>query len=362
MKGEGSCWRRDGFWRASRGLEHLFSNHDRRFCAMMRRLGGLHHASDVWCHIQLFNGFFPMRTTLVIDDDVLRAAKEIAATERKSVGAVISSLARRALTPAVSQRKSRNGIPLLNMRRGGRTVSSELVHRLREELPWPGNPASASSPGPSPDGVIVVADTSPLNYLIQIQCEHVLPRLYRVVVVPLGVIEELRSDKAPLTVKAWLESIPSWLEIRPLASTPNPELNYLGRGEREAIQLAEEQRASLLLIDEHKGQSEAARRGLSTTGTLGVLLDAGEAGLIDPRQAYRRLIDEPTFRTSPALEGHILRRSFDSRPTYQRVGRHALESGNRRCDQRAKGSPPHSLILTLRHFWPTQGSSANREA
>jgi predicted nucleic acid-binding protein len=51
----------------------------------------------------------------------------------------------------------------------------------------------------------------------------------------------------------------------------NPGLNHGGRGEREAIQLAEEQRASLPLIDERKGQSEAARRGLSTAGTLGVL-------------------------------------------------------------------------------------------
>jgi predicted nucleic acid-binding protein len=156
--------------------------------------------------------------------------------------------------------------------------------------------------------VIVVADTSPLNYLVQIQCEHVLPRLYRVVVVPLGVIEELRSDQAPFAVKAWFENVPNWLEIRPLASAPDPALNHLGRGEREAIQLAEEQTASLLLIDERKGRSEATRRGLSTTGTLVVLLDAGEAGLIDPPQAYRRLIEETTFRTSPALEGHFLRR------------------------------------------------------
>ena len=78
---------------------------------------------------------FPMRTTLVIDDDVLSAAKEIAATERKSVGEVISLLARRALVPAVSQRKTRNGIPLLKVRGGTRKVTSELVHQLREELP-----------------------------------------------------------------------------------------------------------------------------------------------------------------------------------------------------------------------------------
>ena len=156
--------------------------------------------------------------------------------------------------------------------------------------------------------MIVVADTSPLNYLIQIQCDHLLPGLYRTVIVPLGVIEELRSPKAPLAVKDWTVRLPGWLEIHPLTSLPDPELNYLGRGEREAIQLAEEQRATLLLIDERKGQSEASRRGLATTGTLGVLLDAGEAGLIDPPQAYRRLIQETTFRTSRALEAHFLGR------------------------------------------------------
>ena len=76
-----------------------------------------------------------MRTTLVIDDDVLSAAKEMAAMENKSVGEVISSLARRALSPAGSKVKTRNGVPLLKVREGAPRVTSELVHRLREELP-----------------------------------------------------------------------------------------------------------------------------------------------------------------------------------------------------------------------------------
>ena len=76
-----------------------------------------------------------MRTTLVIDDDVLSAAKEMATTENRSVGEVISSLARRALSPAESRAKSRNGVPLLKVRKGAPRVTSELVHRLREELP-----------------------------------------------------------------------------------------------------------------------------------------------------------------------------------------------------------------------------------
>jgi len=76
-----------------------------------------------------------MRTTLAIDDDVLAAAREIAATERKSVGEVISALARTAMRPHASNRKTRNGVPLLPMRPGAPRVTSELVRQLQEELP-----------------------------------------------------------------------------------------------------------------------------------------------------------------------------------------------------------------------------------
>jgi len=76
-----------------------------------------------------------MRTTLVIDDDVLSAAKEMAASEGKSVGEVISSLARRALSPERAKLRTRNGVPLLKVRKGVPRVTSELVHQLREELP-----------------------------------------------------------------------------------------------------------------------------------------------------------------------------------------------------------------------------------
>ena len=76
-----------------------------------------------------------MRTTLAIDDDVLAAAKEMAATERKSVGEVISALARTAMLPSPSNRKTRNGVPLLAVRQGAARVTSELVRQLQEDLP-----------------------------------------------------------------------------------------------------------------------------------------------------------------------------------------------------------------------------------
>lgn len=76
-----------------------------------------------------------MRTTLAIDDDVLAAAKGLAARQRKSLGEVISALARQALTPPPRAGKSRNGIPLLPVRSGTIPVTPELVNRLRDELP-----------------------------------------------------------------------------------------------------------------------------------------------------------------------------------------------------------------------------------
>jgi hypothetical protein len=75
-----------------------------------------------------------MRTTLSIDDDILAAAKEIAATENKTIGEVISALARQAMRPTPTHRTTRNGVLLLPTRPGVTRVTSELVHQLQEEL------------------------------------------------------------------------------------------------------------------------------------------------------------------------------------------------------------------------------------
>lgn len=74
-----------------------------------------------------------MRTTLDIDDDILQAAKEIAANRRTTAGKVLSQLARKALEPGKRQ-KVRNGVPLLPRRpRGAPKPTMEVVNRLRDE-------------------------------------------------------------------------------------------------------------------------------------------------------------------------------------------------------------------------------------
>jgi hypothetical protein len=80
-----------------------------------------------------------MRTTLAIDDDVLAAARHLADREGKSVGEVISALARRGLAPALpsgsAQLARRNGIPLLPSRAGAPPVTLATVNQLRDEGP-----------------------------------------------------------------------------------------------------------------------------------------------------------------------------------------------------------------------------------
>ncbi len=77
-----------------------------------------------------------MRTTLALDDDILASARHLAERERKTLGEVISGLARQGLArshgPTVAVR---NGIPLLSRPAGTPPVTLELVNQLRDELP-----------------------------------------------------------------------------------------------------------------------------------------------------------------------------------------------------------------------------------
>jgi hypothetical protein len=74
-----------------------------------------------------------MRTTLDIDDDVLQAAKELAASRGSTAGQILSGLARKALTPARGARV-RNGVPLLPHRApGAPRPTMKLVNDLRDE-------------------------------------------------------------------------------------------------------------------------------------------------------------------------------------------------------------------------------------
>jgi predicted nucleic acid-binding protein len=156
--------------------------------------------------------------------------------------------------------------------------------------------------------VIVVADASPLRYLVLIECSEVLPQLYGGVFVPPAVITELRQEHTPLIVQAWMSGIPSWLHVQSPTRTVTPLNATLGPGELAAIALAEELAADALLMDDRDGRAEAEGRGLAVVGTLRVLADAATHGFVDFASAVDRL-RHTNFRASEQLIQLLLERS-----------------------------------------------------
>jgi predicted nucleic acid-binding protein len=118
--------------------------------------------------------------------------------------------------------------------------------------------------------MIVVSNTSPINYLILIDHIDLLPELFQQIIIPQAVYSELMDASAPSVVQAWMTTSPAWLKIQPVNpfSALDEILNLLDPGEREAILLAQELSANLLLLDDMKARRAATEKGLAITGIL----------------------------------------------------------------------------------------------
>lgn len=160
--------------------------------------------------------------------------------------------------------------------------------------------------------MIVVADTSPLNYLVWIGLSEILTKLYGSVVIPPEVRAELLAADALEAVRAWAEDLPGWIDVRePSAALfEDPRWQTLDLGERAAIALATELPCSVLLIDERAGSFIARRLGLPVTGTLGVLDEAARRQLISLPDAIDRL-KQTSFRYPRAIVERLLAEDAD---------------------------------------------------
>jgi predicted nucleic acid-binding protein len=159
--------------------------------------------------------------------------------------------------------------------------------------------------------MIVISDTSPLNYLVLIGQDRVLPILFDRVAAPPAVVAELSHHGSPRVVRDWVASPPAWLEI--LTPAIIDSALGLGAGETEAIGLARELHADAVLIDERKAAKVASRLGLAVTGTLGVLDLAAEKRILDFGLAIAAL-RQTTFRGPEDLIDMLLRRDTLRRP------------------------------------------------
>src|SRR5947207_1209001 len=130
---------------------------------------------------------------------------------------------------------------------------------------------------------VVVADTGPLNYLVQIDAIELLPKLFSRIMVPAAVHDELAHPRTPAVVRTWIAAVPPWLEIKPNRNRGIDDVfsSSLDEGERAAIALARVIGADLILMDDRDGVDFARARGFAVTGTLGVLDLAAQRGLIN---------------------------------------------------------------------------------
>src|ERR1700693_838012 len=146
--------------------------------------------------------------------------------------------------------------------------------------------------------MIVVADTSPINYLILIEEIEILTKMYGRVVIPRAVREELLRPSAPEMIRNWMSQPPTWLEVHTPMNAPDASLTALDAGERDAIVLAGELKADQLIVDDRQGRRAGEKRGIAVIGTLGVIREAAILGLLDLRPALKRL-EATSFHIAP---------------------------------------------------------------
>jgi uncharacterized protein len=158
--------------------------------------------------------------------------------------------------------------------------------------------------------MLAVSNTSPLSNLAFIGRLALLKDLVSIVWIPSAVAQELKSHPDPVAIAALEAAIQDqWIRVASAKDTrlKSMLLNQLHRGEAEAIALAADLKADLILIDEQEGRGLAEQAGLTVTGTLGVLLRAKRSGHISAvKPEIQALRVKARFFLSAALEASVL--------------------------------------------------------
>ncbi len=155
-----------------------------------------------------------------------------------------------------------------------------------------------------------VSNTSPISNLASIGRLELLKSQFSTIFIPEGVAVELAAHPNPVTRDRIEQAIQEqWIQVcaAGASSLLRLLLLQLHRGEAEAIALATDIKADMLLMDEQEGRQLAAKTGLAVTGVLGVLLRAKRVGAISALKPEIDLLrSKSRFFVSPALEAELL--------------------------------------------------------
>jgi len=149
---------------------------------------------------------------------------------------------------------------------------------------------------------IVVSDTTAITHLAKIGALNILHQLYTTIYIPDAVYVELTSHglKNPGSYEAqtypWIKRVS--VKDKPLVDTL---LKTLDAGESEAIALAKQMNADLLIIDEKLGRGHAKKMEITIVGMVGVLLSAKKKGVTLKVQPYLDRLITTGFKLSPKI-------------------------------------------------------------
>ena len=147
--------------------------------------------------------------------------------------------------------------------------------------------------------VDVICDTSPIQYLHQIQQLHILPALAGKIIVPPAVVNEINVGRLAAVDLPELSRL-DWVFVQsPAGQSALPLISDLGAGESEVLMLALETPGSTVILDDMLARQMAESLELPLTGTLGLLLDAKRAGLIRQVSPLLEQLQALRFRRQP---------------------------------------------------------------
>jgi predicted nucleic acid-binding protein len=153
----------------------------------------------------------------------------------------------------------------------------------------------------------VISDTSPIQYLYQINLLDLLRAIYSQITVPEAVVNEIAVGRSLGISLPDLTTMP-WIQVRQVRE---PELlpiaPDLGAGEREVLALAVETKDSLALLDDALARRHARLLNVTFTGTLGVLLKAKQEGHLHAVAPALDELESLGFRLDTATRTAVLR-------------------------------------------------------
>lgn len=158
-----------------------------------------------------------------------------------------------------------------------------------------------------------VADAGPIIHLSWIDRFDILFEIFEEVTVPVAVRDEVLNASADVpgitAIRAGLErGRPAVLTVLDVTAVRSLRASIgLDAGEAEALVLAREMSADIILLDDGRARSYAAREGFPMTGTLGILRRARELGLVTEVAPLLTMLVRRGFRVSESLVVKIVR-------------------------------------------------------